>query len=142
MEITNWLLNYQLVILIWGLVFFGLGIGGFPNPEKNILKIKISNWSFHHNLVISTFSSLLYSSITIIVLKPGVYTECKDMVKVRILSFVKLSLPDITNKEKNMKIKNKNYSFYIFFIIYNLVNTSTYNRLVLLLWWSGVTLLS
>ena len=57
-EITIWWQNYRLVIFIWGLVFLGLVIGDFPNPEGKHSKFKIANWLLYHQLVISTFSSL------------------------------------------------------------------------------------
>ena len=51
------------MILNWELVFFGLEIGNL-NPQYSILKntnpqFKITNWPFIHQLVISTFSSLI-----------------------------------------------------------------------------------
>ena len=57
--------NHQLVIklpigdLFWGLIFLGLGIGDFLNPENTNSKFKIINWLFYHQLVIFTFTSLL-----------------------------------------------------------------------------------
>ena len=55
-KITNWWQNYQLRILILGLVFLGLGIGDFPNPKNTSSQLKIS---CYHQLLISTFSSLI-----------------------------------------------------------------------------------
>ena len=57
-------IKLQLVILIWGLVFLGLRIGDFPNPKNINSKSMFSNWSFYHQLVISTFSSLYLSWTT------------------------------------------------------------------------------
>ena len=47
------------MILNWGLVFLGLGIGDFSNPRNTNSQFIITNWSFYHQLVISTFSSLI-----------------------------------------------------------------------------------
>ena len=52
------------MILNWGLVFLGLGNGDFPNLKNTNSQFKITNWSFYHQLVISTFSSHMWCDTT------------------------------------------------------------------------------
>ena len=46
------------MILNWELVVLGLGIGDL-NPTNTEPQFKITNWSFDHQLVISTISFLI-----------------------------------------------------------------------------------
>ena len=40
-----------------------LRIGDFPNPKNTNSQIEFINWSFYHQLVISTFSSLVLENL-------------------------------------------------------------------------------
>ena len=59
-ESTNWWYNDQLVILNWELVFLEVGRLPIPHPKNTNPQFKITNWKFYHQLVIFTFSSLLF----------------------------------------------------------------------------------
>ena len=57
---TNWW------FWIGNLMFLGFGKSPIPNPKNTIPQFKITNWKVSHQLVISTFSSLIRSSSCVI----------------------------------------------------------------------------